>query len=43
MPERDDAVLLVSAANIERTVETLQRGQEVWLGWAVDAGHELEA
>ncbi|WP_395712150.1 ABC transporter ATP-binding protein [Reyranella sp.] len=40
---REDAVLLVSAANIDRSVETLQRGQEVWLGWAIDAGHELEA
>ncbi|MGE0573455.1 MAG: ABC transporter ATP-binding protein [Reyranella sp.] len=40
---RDDAVLLVSATNVGRSAAPLQREQEVWLGWAADAGHELEA
>ena len=35
-------VLLVSTANVARTAETFRRGQSVWLGWAADAGHELE-
>ena len=35
-------VLLVSTANVARTAETFRRGQSVWLGWAADAGHELD-
>jgi hypothetical protein len=35
-------VLLVSIANVARTAETFRRGQSVWLGWAADAGHELD-
>ena len=38
----DGSVLLVSTANVARTAETFRRGQSVWLGWAADAGHELE-
>ncbi|MGZ3342545.1 MAG: ABC transporter ATP-binding protein [Reyranella sp.] len=38
----DGSVLLVSTANVARTAETFRRGQGVWLGWAADAGHELE-
>jgi ABC-type Fe3+/spermidine/putrescine transport system ATPase subunit len=38
----DGSMLLVSTANVARTAETFRRGQRVWLGWAVDAGHELE-
>jgi putrescine transport system ATP-binding protein len=38
----DGSVLLVSTANVARTKETFRRGQSVWLGWADDAGHELE-
>jgi len=40
---RDDAVLLVSATNVGRSAAPLRRQQEVWLGWAADAGHEMEA
>ncbi len=36
------SVLLVSTANVARTAEAFRRGQEVWLGWAADAGHELD-
>jgi putrescine transport system ATP-binding protein len=35
-------VLLVSTANVARTAERFRRGQSVWLGWAADAGHELD-
>jgi putrescine transport system ATP-binding protein len=38
----DGSVLSVSIANVGRTAETFRRGQSVWLGWAADAGHELE-
>jgi putrescine transport system ATP-binding protein len=38
----DGSVLLVSIANVARTAETFRRGQSVWLGWAADAGHELD-
>ncbi|HTB38248.1 MAG TPA: ABC transporter ATP-binding protein [Reyranella sp.] len=38
----DGSVLQVSTANVARTAETFRRGQDVWLGWAADAGHELE-
>jgi putrescine transport system ATP-binding protein len=38
----DGSVLLVSTGNVARTAETFRRGQSVWLGWAADAGHELE-
>jgi putrescine transport system ATP-binding protein len=38
----DGAALLVSTANVARTAERFRRGQDVWLGWAADAGHELE-
>jgi putrescine transport system ATP-binding protein len=38
----DGAVLMVSTANVARAAETFRRGQSVWLGWAADAGHELE-
>jgi putrescine transport system ATP-binding protein len=38
----DGSVLSVSTANVARTAETFRRGQSVWLGWAADAGHELE-
>jgi ABC-type Fe3+/spermidine/putrescine transport system ATPase subunit len=38
----DGSVLLVSTANVARTAETFRRGQSVWLGWAADAGHELD-
>ena len=38
----DGQVLMVSTANVARTAETFRRGQDVWLGWAADAGHELE-
>ncbi len=37
----DGSVLLVSTANVVRTADTYRRGQEGWLGWAKDAGHEL--
>jgi ABC-type Fe3+/spermidine/putrescine transport system ATPase subunit len=37
-----DSVLLVSTANVARTTEAFRRGQSVWLGWAADAGQELE-
>ena len=35
-------VLLVSTANVARTAQTFRSGQSVWLGWAADAGHELD-
>jgi ABC-type Fe3+/spermidine/putrescine transport system ATPase subunit len=38
----DGPMLMVSTANVTRTTETLRKGQSVWLGWAADAGHELE-
>ena len=38
----DGSVLLVSTANVARTVDAFRRSQEVWLGWAADAGHELD-
>jgi putrescine transport system ATP-binding protein len=38
----DGSVLSVSIANVGRTAETFRRGQSVWLGWAADAGHELD-
>jgi ABC-type Fe3+/spermidine/putrescine transport system ATPase subunit len=38
----DGRALLVSTANTARTAETFRRGQGVWLGWAADAGHELD-
>ncbi|HEX9523612.1 MAG TPA: ABC transporter ATP-binding protein [Reyranella sp.] len=38
----DGSVLSVSIANVARTAEPFRRGQSVWLGWAADAGHELE-
>jgi putrescine transport system ATP-binding protein len=38
----DGSLLSVSIANVGRTAETFRRGQDVWLGWAADAGHELE-
>ena len=38
----DGSLLSVSIANVGRTAETFRRGQSVWLGWAADAGHELE-
>jgi putrescine transport system ATP-binding protein len=38
----DGSVLSVSIANVGRTAETFRRGQSVWLGWAADAGHEVE-
>jgi len=38
----DGRLLLVSTANVARTAETFRRGHDVWLGWANDAGHELE-
>jgi putrescine transport system ATP-binding protein len=38
----DGSVLSASIANVGRTAETFRRGQSVWLGWAADAGHELE-
>jgi putrescine transport system ATP-binding protein len=38
----EGSVLLVSTANVMRTTEAFRRGQSVWLGWAADAGHELE-
>ncbi len=37
----DGSVLLVSTANVARTLDTYRRGQDVWLGWADDAGHRL--
>jgi putrescine transport system ATP-binding protein len=37
-----DSVLLVSTANVARTTEAFRRGQSVWLGWAADAGQELD-
>jgi putrescine transport system ATP-binding protein len=39
----DGSVLLVSTANVARHPrEPWPRGQEVWLGWAADAGQRLE-
>ena len=39
----DGSMLLVSTANVAREPrEPWQRGQDVWLGWAADAGHELD-
>ncbi|CAN5816275.1 ABC transporter ATP-binding protein [soil metagenome] len=38
----DERILLVSTANVARTADPFRRGQEVWLGWANDAGHELD-
>ncbi len=39
----DDSVLLVSTANVARHPrEPWPRGQEVWLGWANDAGQRLD-
>jgi ABC-type Fe3+/spermidine/putrescine transport system ATPase subunit len=38
----DGRVLLVSTANVARTAEAFRRGQSVWLGWAADAGHEID-
>ncbi len=38
----DGQALMVSTANVARTGETFRRGQNVWLGWAADAGHELD-
>jgi ABC-type Fe3+/spermidine/putrescine transport system ATPase subunit len=38
----DGAVILVSAANVARRPdEAYRRGQDVWLGWAADAGQIL--
>ena len=38
----EGSVLLVSTVNVTRTTEVFRRGQSVWLGWAADAGHELD-
>jgi putrescine transport system ATP-binding protein len=39
----DGSVLLVATANVSRDLrEPWPRGQEVWLGWAADAGQRLE-
>ena len=39
----DGSTLLVSTANVARHPrEPWPRGQEVWLGWAADAGQRLE-
>ena len=38
----DDRVLVVSTANVLRKIDGFRRGQEVWLGWAQDAGQRLE-
>jgi putrescine transport system ATP-binding protein len=38
----DGSLLSVSIANVGRTAEAFRRGQNVWLGWAADAGHELD-
>jgi ABC-type Fe3+/spermidine/putrescine transport system ATPase subunit len=38
----DGQVLMVSTANTARNAAALRRGHSVWLGWAADAGHELE-
>jgi ABC-type Fe3+/spermidine/putrescine transport system ATPase subunit len=39
----DGSVLMVSTANVARHPrEPWPRGQEVWLGWAADAGQRLE-
>ncbi len=36
-------VMVVTTANVPHTDEAaFRRGQSVWLGWAVDAGHLLE-
>ncbi len=38
-----DRVLIVSSANVVRTAEgPFRRGQDVWLGWAADAGQPLD-
>ncbi len=38
----DDRILLVSSANVSRIAEPFRRGQEVWLGWSADSGHEFD-
>ena len=38
---QDGSMLLVSTANVARTADAFRRGEDVWLGWANDAGHEL--
>ena len=39
----DGSVLLVSTANVARTADaSFRRGENVWLGWSNDSGHELE-
>jgi putrescine transport system ATP-binding protein len=38
-----DRVMIVSSANVARTAGgSFHRGQDVWLGWAADAGQPLE-
>ncbi|MFZ5782458.1 MAG: ABC transporter ATP-binding protein [Pseudomonadota bacterium] len=39
----DERILLVSSANVTRAGNPFRRGQDVWLGWPADAGHELDA
>jgi len=38
----DGSMLLVATANVAREGGSWQRGQDVWLGWSADAGHELD-
>jgi ABC-type Fe3+/spermidine/putrescine transport system ATPase subunit len=39
----DGRIMIVSSANVVRTQEgPFQRGQDVWLSWAADAGQPLE-
>jgi ABC-type Fe3+/spermidine/putrescine transport system ATPase subunit len=38
----DGQVLMVSTANTARNAAAFRRGHSVWLGWAADAGHELD-
>jgi ABC-type Fe3+/spermidine/putrescine transport system ATPase subunit len=37
----DGSMLLVSIASVVRTADAFRRGEDVWLGWSNDAGHEL--
>jgi ABC-type Fe3+/spermidine/putrescine transport system ATPase subunit len=38
----DGRVIMVATANVTRSIDgVFHRGQDVWLGWAADAGHPL--
>ncbi|MBM3647744.1 MAG: ABC transporter ATP-binding protein [Alphaproteobacteria bacterium] len=38
----DGSLLQVSTANTARIAAAFRRGDDVWLGWAADAGHRLD-